>query len=203
MVYRFTYDHFTHNMNRWKKFIIPRLVKWNRDKVVKVLIVGAGEGIIPNFLLRELKLNAKIYCLDNYNKKDYNNITANFKDLKNKVQIVHGDMAYNLRKLDPANLQFDFIYIHGEHPSRYQLEYGALCFPLLKKHGVMAFHNYTHNHVHNNNCPRAGIDAFVDAYANNIKVLVYEWEVIFIKRKKDIKHKWCFSEYYHENVDFV
>lgn len=200
---KFSNDHFTHNLVRWYEYIVPRL----QNRNVKVLIVGAFEGRAVLFLLEKAGINlsrSMIYCVDSY--KDVqilSNLKHNLRPYSKNVRVYDGDISYILRKFDPNEITFDFIYISSEHAAKYQVEYGVLSLPLLKARGILGFHNYTNSKEHNTSCPKKGIDNFIDMYASDVKVLTTSWEVFMLKRANPMKTKYCYSELYHEDLSQV
>ena len=101
-----------------------------------------------------------------------------------------------LRQLKAPN--FDFIYIDANRHSKNVLEDAVLSYPLLKPEAMMIFDDYTNNKEHDINCPKPGIDSFLNMYIQELKVLHTRWQVIVVKRKTHLPRKLCFSEFYKE-----
>lgn len=201
-----TEDHFSHNIVRWYNTVVNRI----ENKKVKILIVGVSEGLAPLFLIEKsgIKLGegqSLIYCVDDYSqsKETLDIVRNNLKPYHENVRLFDGNIEYILRSLDPTKHKFDFIYINSAHNAKYQVQYGVLCSPLLKQRGILGFHNYTNNKEHDNSCPKKGIDAFFDFYANEYKILLTDWEVFALKRSKPLISKYCYSEFYHENLEDI
>lgn len=81
---------------------------------------------------------------------------------------------------------YDFIYIDGDHHAASVLEDAVLSFPLLKKGGIMIFDDYRWGEQLETtperlNIPKPAIDAFLDIYADKIKVLLKDYQVIIEK----------------------
>lgn len=195
----YTEDWFSNNIPTWKKYLGNL-----RDKPAIGLEIGSFEGFSSNWILNNLLTHSesKLYCIDHWlykgekNNNPYKTFLQNISEHKKKVKIFKDYSSKILRKLN--NVQFDFIYIDANRHSQNVLEDAVLSFPLLKPDGIMIFDDYTYNKEHNVNCPRPGIDAFINIYVEDIKVLHTEWQVIIKKRKIALKRKPCYSEYYSE-----
>lgn len=195
MVY--TEDWFSNNIELWKK----HLLKLSKSPI-KVLEIGTFEGRSAIWLLENILKHpdSRIYCVDQWSYKSENKIyktfLKNIEKYKNKVHILKGKSQDQVRKI--TNVQFDFIYIDASRHSQNVLEDAILSFPLLKSDGIMIFDDYTNNKEHDINCPKKGIDAFIDIYAYDIKVLHTGWQVVIQKRKTPLKRRPCYSEFYSE-----
>lgn len=97
----------------------------------------------------------------------------------------------------------DFIYVDSDGSASDYLEQAVLAFPLLKPGGIMVFDDYTHSREHDQACPRPGIDAFVNAFAQQVKVLHVGWQLILMKRRLRLRLPSCNSEYFHEDLSRV
>ena len=75
-----------------------------------------------------------------------------------------------LRTLD---LQFDLIYIDGDHTAPAVLVDACLSWPLLKQGGIMVFDDYHWNPGNYNEyqTPKRGVDAFSHAFGDQFKVV--------------------------------
>ena len=104
-----------------------------------------------------------------------------------------------LRSMQEAEGSFDFVFVDAQS-SRHALEAATLAFPLLRRGptgGVMAITNYTHGRLHDGACPRKGIDAFLDTYAIDLKVLRSAFHVLFERRARALDLPGpCRSEYF-------
>lgn len=194
--YHFTSDWFSNNIPLWKR----ELTRFN-TKPIKFLEVGTWEGRSAIWALENVLSHPKshITCVDTFEepgtlKTFKQNITA-FKD---KVTILKGKSQDMLKT--PGILEdkgkFDIIYIDADHHSKHRIEDAILCFPLLKPGGLMIFDDYTNNKAHDKRCPKPGIDAFLDIYADDLRVLHTKWQVIIQKRIRPYPKKPCRSEFY-------
>jgi predicted O-methyltransferase YrrM len=195
----FSGDWFSNNIDLWKKHLHNF-----QNKPVHFLEIGTFEGKSALWMLENILTHkdSHLTCVDNFiiktkdGKDAYPRLVKHLHHLKNKVTILKGESGDVLKKL-PSN-KFDFIYIDANHHSQNVLEDAVLAFPLLKPHGILIFDDYTHNKEHDVNCPRLGIDAFLNIYSNDIKVLFTGWQVILMKRKQPLKRRPCYSEYYED-----
>ena len=81
--------------------------------------------------------------------------------------------------LTTCNLEFDFIYIDGDHTSNGVYEDAILSFPLLKQGGIMAFDDYLWKHDSKNPElePKMGIDKFLKDNEKEVKVIVNGYQI--------------------------
>lgn len=196
MKYTFTSDWFSNNIPLWQK----ELTKYN-SKPTKFLEVGTYEGRSAVWALDNILTHPKsrITCVDTFETPGtLQTFKQNISIHKDKVTILKGKSQDMLKT--PGILaekgQFDIIYIDSDHHSKHVLEDAILCFPLLKLGGLMIFDDYTNNKYHDMSCPKPGIDAFLDAFAGDLRVLHTRWQVIVQKRIKPYHKKPCRSEFY-------
>lgn len=192
-------DWFSHNIKLFQKY----LAEYNK-KPVKVIEIGVFEGRGTLWFLENILKHpkSKIYSIDIWNffnqpqyKDVYSNFINNIAPYKDKVIVKKG---YSSDMISSINDKVDFIYIDANHHSKNVLEDAVLSFRLLKKGGYMIFDDYTNNKEHDNNCPRMGIDAFMNIYSNEIKVLKIGWSVVIQKRYKNLPTRPCHSEFFRE-----
>lgn len=195
----FTEDWFSNNIPLWKKYLSKL-----KNKPLKFLEIGTFEGRSAIWLLQNILTHpeSELYVVDHWkykgenNKNVYDTFKKNIEPYKHKVHILKGYSRSMLRNM--KHPQFDFVYIDANRHSQNVLEDAVLSFPLLKPNGIMIMDDYTHNKEHTIDCPRPGIDAFMNMYANDIKVLYTKWQVILKKRKIPLKRRACYSELFLE-----
>ena len=192
--YKYTEDWFSNNITQWDKYLSHM-----KGKPLNFLEIGTYEGRSAIWVLENILTHpkSKLYLLDLWPSKPiFERFKKNIEPYKEKVVILNGLSRDMLRSLkDPI---FDFIYIDGSRHSKNTLEDAVLSYPLLKPGAMIIFDDYTNNKEHDINCPKPGIDAFINIYAHEIKVLQSRWQVIVVKRKKDLPRKLCYSEFYKE-----
>lgn len=199
MEYHFTSDWFSNNISLWKK----ELSKY-RMKPVKFLEVGTYEGRSAIWALNNILTHPRSHmtCIDTFEVPGtFSTLKKNIQrdpNIKDKVTIMKGKSQDMLKTpwILANTGKFDIIYIDADHHSKHRLEDAVLCFPLLKPGGLMIFDDYTNNKTHDKNCPKPGIDAFLDNYADELRVLHTNWQVIVQKRIKPLSTRPCRSEFY-------
>ena len=166
--------------------------------------IGTFEGRSSTWMLDNLLTHkdSRLYCVDHWlfkgehNKNVFETFKKNIEPYKSKVVILKGYSRDMIRSIHKT--KFDFIYIDANRHSQNVLEDAVLSFPLLKPNGILIFDDYTHNKQHDIDCPRPGIDAFMNTYANEIEVLHTKWQVIIKRRVKSLPRKPCYSELFQE-----
>lgn len=188
--YIFTQDWFSGNIFNWTHFLQDLKDKPN----LRFLEIGSYQGRSTVWLLENILTHdtSTITCIDTFegsaeHLKDYQyDLQTLFKvfchniyNFKNKVNIVKNKSQIVLKQI---NEQFDFIYIDGDHTASSVIEDAILSFSLLKKGGIMIFDDYEWS------CnktpiddPKPAIDAFLLIYADKIKVLFKNNQVIIEK----------------------
>ena len=196
----FTQDWFSNNTAKWSKTLKELAGKPN----VKALEIGSYEGRSAVWLLQNVLSHptSHITCVDNF---DVNNSEAiqrrflnNMSQFRRQYKLMIGSSSDMLKVPAILKQRFDIIYIDANHHARHVLEDAILSFAVLKPGGIMIFDDYTDNKEHDNNCPKPAINAFLEAYANEVQVLHIGWQVFLKKRKIPLRRKLCFSEYSRE-----
>lgn len=198
----FTVDWFSNNIPRWERHVKPRFagdVGAKKKKNIKALVIGCHEGRAPLWILDNIR-GSTVVCVDDFEKSVLNRLKSNIKPYGERARYINSGFRDALIEL--RNEVFDFIFI-ASIDGMVVLESMVLAFPLLKPKGLMIIDNYTHSKEHLPNCPRMGVDCFMNLYARNVKALEYSWQAIFLKRSKPLKVPRCNSEYYHERLDRI
>jgi predicted O-methyltransferase YrrM len=126
-------------------------------------------------------------------KEIFDRFKKNTKDYgSDKLTIMDGFSFDQLVKLnsDPKNKEkYDFIYIDGGHAMRNVIEDSTLCFPLLKKGGILAFDDYlwgiptaTSKGQPPHRRPYDAINSFLLGYQEELDVLYLSGQV-WVKKK--------------------
>ena len=190
----FTEDWFSNNIPTWNKYL-----SHYKNKPLNFLEIGTFEGRAAIWLLQNILTHpkSKLYVVDVWiDPAIYSRFIKNIEPYKEKVVIMRGLSRDMLRQLKQPI--FDFIYIDANRHSKNVLEDAVLSYPLLKPEAMMIFDDYTNNKEHDINCPKPGIDSFLNMYIQELKVLHTRWQVIVVKRKTHLPRKLCFSEFYKE-----
>lgn len=211
----FTTDWFSNNIPTWQRFVVPALA--GKPNVL-ALEIGTYEGRSALWTLDNLLTGpgSHLTCIDNFSLLDPSTQKTKHKDVRQtlwrnlsshltarRVTIMDHDAASALRSFQPAERGFDLVYIDADGSARDCLEQAVLVFPLLKPAGLLIFDDYTHSREHDQSCPRPGIDAFVNTYARELKVVHSGWQLILQKRRKKLALPKCLSEYYHEDLSRI
>lgn len=179
---KFTQDFFSPIIPLWEKYLLPRFI----DKPCVALEIGSYEGMSAAWLLKNILTHPKsritcldIWIVDTHNGRN-NDYGATF-DLNmaeaggGKVTKLSGVSNLVLRSLTD---QFDFIYIDADHHAKAALSDAILCWPLLKKDGIIIFDDYNHPDYD----AKTGIDAFLAIWANELDVIYKGRQVMAEKR---------------------
>jgi predicted O-methyltransferase YrrM len=191
--YTFSSDWFTNNIPIWEK----ELLKYKK-KPIKFLEIGTYEGRSAIWALENILQHndSHIFCVDTFQEGTFSTFKKNIYPFRDKVTILKGTSQKMLKLPVILKEKFDIIYIDADHHSSQVLESAILSFPLLKKGGLLIFDDYTYSKEHDNRCPKQGIDAFLNAYAEDIHVIYSKWQVIVKKRHLPRPRKPCKSEFY-------
>jgi predicted O-methyltransferase YrrM len=136
----------------------------------------------------------KVYATFKKNIRAFTSITST----KSKVTPIRASSrnALTSPKLLKQAQQFDVIYIDADHHSASVMEDAVLAFPLLKPGGLLIFDDYTYSKERDNRCPKQAIDAFINAYAEQVHVKTARWQVVVQKLKHPRRRTGCMSEYF-------
>lgn len=191
--YHFTSDWFSNNIPLWER----ELAKF-RNKPINFLEIGTYEGRSAIWALENILTHrdSKIYCVDTFQEGTYQTYKKNVAKFGDKVFTLKGQSRDMLKLPHILQKKFDIIYIDSDAHSSQVLEDAVLAFPLLKPGGLLIFDDYTYSKQRDNRCPKQGIDAFLNAYAEFVHVVSARWQVIVQKNYVPRHKKPCRSEFY-------
>jgi predicted O-methyltransferase YrrM/Tfp pilus assembly protein PilF len=193
--YHFIYDLFTDNIPILEKYLSGFL-----NTEIQALEIGSFTGesacwLLENVLTHQL---AKLTCIDPFSSAYEKFFDYNIKCSQSaeKVQKIKGISQEVLRKLPIES--YDIIYVDGSHLASDVLEDAVLSWRLLKPGGLIVFDDYylvyldassysyeeavMHGFLSNpNSNPKVGIDAFLVAFEDKIKILHKGNQVIIEK----------------------
>uniref|UniRef100_A0A6C0E135 Methyltransferase n=1 Tax=viral metagenome TaxID=1070528 RepID=A0A6C0E135_9ZZZZ len=170
------------------------VVKLNGQKEIKYLEIGAFQGANAltfwKLYCENTSGKSEIHLVDpwiSYN--DYNEYaneqSSNYKNLLSNISrapeacissfYIHRGFSYD-KLLNFNNDYFDIIYIDGNHKPEYVIEDAVLSFRKLKRHGYMIFDDYGWEEVH------VGVDAFLTAYKDKVKILGCQNCQVFLQK---------------------
>ena len=104
-----------------------------------------------------------------------------------KVRKMKGRSAEMLSRLRarPGGERFDVAYVDGSHAARDVMIDAAIGWELLRRGGVIVFHDYRWDrvarHVPRARCPRIAVDAFLEMFAD--EMIVLERDYICVAQK--------------------
>lgn len=200
----YSQDWFSNNIERWQKHF-----KKLRNVPVQALEIGSFEGRSAVWALENILVHPEstITCIDNFSVKEFagkkynpamikRHFLQNTKPFGKRIQLIEASSSEALK--DPALLKkkFNFVYIDADRHAKHVLEDAVLAFPLLGVGGYIVFDDYTISKEHDYTCPKKGIDAFLDLYNDELKVIETKWQVIAKKVKPKRLPKPCKSEFY-------
>jgi predicted O-methyltransferase YrrM len=183
-------DWFSWNIPTWQTL----LADFANKPGLQFLEIGVFEGRATVWLLENILTNSssKTVCVDRFIADPETQITQahavsaketfsdNVRKYGGKVEIHVGASQEVLRKL-PLNA-FDFVYVDGSHRASNVLEDAVLSFRLMRVGGIMIFDDYGWgNHKGTLLHPKAGIDAFLDVFADQLVILRKEYQVAIRK----------------------
>lgn len=188
--YKFTTDWFTGNV----KSLTNLLKDYVDRKSVNILEIGSWEGRSTTWFLTFLP-HSTITCVDTFqggvehmHMKERHGVEDRFlhniQPFHNRVTVRKGPSVNMLYGLTPNT--FDIIYVDGSHEAPEVLQDVIMCFPLLKKGGIMMMDDYAsletippEQRLHH---PKAAIDAFLDIFQEQIQVIHVGYQVYIRKR---------------------
>lgn len=193
MTYQFSADWFTHNANNFLA------VKNLPFAINRILEIGSFEGRSTVWLAKNmLNGDGMIACIDTWAGgeehktigMDMSVVEARFDHNIAVLKEEHPNTTVYKRKGRSANqlanlaewTKFDFIYVDGGHEARDCLSDAVMAWELLEKGGVMILDDYGWQDrpvgpLH----PKPAIDAFINFYYKELKVLFINYQVALQK----------------------
>lgn len=193
----FTVDHFSNNIERWNRHVLPRAPS-------ATLVIGGYEGLAAVWLLDNVP-GSRVTCLDDYKKHGVRverNAVENMAPYRSRATLIKNSLRDGLIALAAAKKRFDFVFLDSID-SQEVLECMVLAFPLLKPKGLFIVDDYTNSKERLPNCPKVAVESFMNVYAPYVKALEYSWQAVFLKRSRKLPWPRCQSEYYHEDLNAV
>ena len=192
MTYQFTADWFTHNANN---FLAVKNILPARKQILEI---GSFEGRSTVWLAKNmLDEGGTISCLDTWAGgeehkvigMDLSIVEARFDH--NMAVLAEEEPTKRVNKFKSRSsvalmtlsyFTFDFIYVDGSHEARDCLSDTVMAWELLNKGGVMILDDYGWQDrpvgpLH----PKPAIDAFINFYYKELKVLFINYQVALQK----------------------
>ena len=199
--YKFTEDWFSADD-------LVQFLPLKTQKEIHFLEIGSFEGKSTVWFLENILLNEKstITCIDpwttysqNNNSFDsYNKVDSewNFTDnkntflhniylsgFKNKVIIEQGFSNEILPKFILDKINYDIIFIDGNHTSPFVITDGIMSWYLLKEGGLMIFDDYLWSDSNSTLSPKLAVDSFINCFRDYIEVIWSEYRLVIKKIK--------------------
>jgi len=181
-------------IKNWSKYLLPL-----KDAPLQYLEIGVWEGRTTLWMMKNVLCHpaSKAYCIDPW---DVNNLALrkfpNNKLGKDKANMIkerfHKNLAEHEKKITVFQKQsqvaliehynkfkpFDIIYIDGSHHEFDVMTDSVLCYPLLKKNGIMIWDDYKIRHVG----VRTAVTAFLSIFKEG-----EDYELLFRNSQYGIK----------------
>ena len=182
-MYRFDHDWFSPNLVNLSRIISV----YNNIRPPKILEIGALEGMSTTWFLENLP-NCTVTTIDTWEggkDHDPNNPEINFIKIKenfdynishfgDRVTAIKSTSFNGLTDLIKKGEKFDFVYIDGSHTAADVNLDLVLSFKLLNINAIIYCDDYFWgmNEFSVYDCPKLGIDSFVNTYADKLKPLI-------------------------------
>jgi predicted O-methyltransferase YrrM len=158
--------------------------KDNFDKYVKSLSgefleIGCFEGMATKWMLDNTTAN--ITVIDTFKgSPEHKEMEVDVKGLRSRFEnnIEHSERvkiyqgkSFDILRTKLSKKQYDFIYVDGSHATKDVLSDAVLCYPLLKKGGIIIFDDYTWMNGWKYE-PRFAVDSFLHCNVGECEVLM-------------------------------
>lgn len=178
------------------KNFINHLNKYRGAPNINFLQIGAYTGDASVWMLENVLTNKSSLLVDVdtwrgseesiHKTFDWVKLESFYDERMSKFSNVKKYKGTSFSYLTSCSLEFDFIYIDGDHTSDGVYDDAILSFPLLKDGGIMAFDDYLWKHDSKNTElePKMGIDKFLKDNEKDIQILINEYQVWIKKSLK-------------------
>ena len=185
--------YFKGHIESWDNFLKPLEDKQNICLEIGALYGGSSVYILDKFCNVE---GSHHYIMD-INKDGY--LINNLKPYEDKVTYLIDESANSFKTFQHNGLNkefLDFVYIDGNHMSKYVLEDAVNSFYCLKDDGIMVFDDFGGGWEQDKHMQvRTAVDSFIHSYEKYIEVLFVNYQVI-LKKKKYINEVELKENYY-------
>lgn len=182
-MYRFEHDWFSNNVNNLEVIFQG----YKGSKPLEILEIGAFEGRSTVWFLENIP-NCTVMTIDTWKggndhspdnpeinfTKVRENFDYNVQSFKDRVSIINSTSFQALSYLVSCGKKFDFIYVDGSHTAIDVNLDLILSFKLMTINSIIYCDDYLwgFNEFDVYNCPKLGIDSFVNVYANKLKPII-------------------------------
>jgi len=190
MEHVFTQDWFTHNTTNFEDS------KKRLGNVNSILEIGCYEGRGTCWMLENMLADTgSITCIDPFLGVDnperadpglrykpledrFNYNVAVSKKPTQTVNVIPSGSYTALAALIVAGMQFDFIYVDGDHAGEAAMTDACMAWGLLKQGGIMMFDDYFWDHVPDVlDRPKMAIDAFMNTFSRRFTVTTVGYQI--------------------------
>jgi predicted O-methyltransferase YrrM len=145
--------------------------------------IGCFEGRSAIFFLKNILQHetSSLTCIDPFPRPAFTN---NIRPWRHKIRLIQRRSQAALRDRSFHAGSFQFVYIDGNHTAPCVLADAVLAFPLLVSGGIMIFDDYLWESKQPQlpqTMPRIAIDAFLNVFKPNLKVLHEGWQLAIQK----------------------
>lgn len=176
--------------NDWFSARIPELEKI-LDPVKNcqhILEIGSYEGMSAAWWLQNvLAKDGTMVCIDPFvvyegqKERFYDNIKEVLKPTQ-KLWVYEERSFPALAELIMNQQSYDFIYVDGHHKASVVFSDAAMAWGLLKKGGIMLFDDYEWTDAPGElSQPKIAVDAFVNIHADQLEVVMKNWQLAIRK----------------------
>lgn len=182
-MYRFNHDWFSPNIQNLNRIFAG----YTNTEPPRILEIGALEGMSTVWFLENLP-GCRVTTIDTWKGgKDHSpdnpeinfitikeNFEYNTDRFKDRLTTIENTSFNGLVSLIQQNEKFDFVYIDGSHTAVDANLDLILSFKLLNVGSIMYCDDYLwgFNQFTIYDCPKLGIDSFVNTYADKINPLI-------------------------------
>lgn len=163
----------------WENVLSPLKSRPNICLEIGALYGGSSVYILEEFC----KIDGSHHYIMDINLNEY--IENNIYPYGDKVTCLIGESSDSFKRLehlDKTKEFLDFVYVDGNHMSKYVLEDAVNSFYHLKNYGVMIFDDYgggLEQPIHMQS--KTGIDSFIRCYEKYINVIYVGYQLILQK----------------------
>lgn len=174
----FTSDWHSQHIPVWEQFLTPL-----DGQPIRCLEIGSHEGRSAVWIVKHLlsHRDSTLTCVDIWKSEDAErrfdgNITETGR--ADQVRKLKADSWRAFSLLSPG---FDLIYIDGDHEGRHVLEDAIQSFRTLNAGGILIFDDYRNPSPSTSHPPAPAIDAFLQLWGDQLKVLHQE-DQVFVRK---------------------
>jgi predicted O-methyltransferase YrrM len=159
-----------------------------KGKPVQFLQIGAFTGDASVWMLENILTHAHATLTDvdtwrgsdenSHHAMDFEDVYSVYTDKTKRYENVHVFRETSDSFFESNNMNYDFVYIDGDHTAFGVMRDGMNAFDCLNVGGIIAFDDYHWSEGRGNFYePRPAVDAFFNITRDKIKVIEIGWQV--------------------------